>query len=103
MISKSDLAEIDRLIKPPAPQERIYGWQNSQLSIARFAGGCRLNGVDYMIDYGAEGEPLVLASVLAAEARAKKLALKADRDAQKKAASDAQGVIAINDEREALI
>lgn len=26
-------------------------WINSQLSIARFSGGCKINGVDYVLDY----------------------------------------------------
>lgn len=26
-------------------------WANSQLSIARYYGGCKLNGKDYILDY----------------------------------------------------
>lgn len=26
-------------------------WSNSQLSIARFSGGCKINGEDYVLDY----------------------------------------------------
>lgn len=26
-------------------------WNNSQLSVAKYSGGCTLNGVQYMIDY----------------------------------------------------
>ena len=37
---------------------RIYGWLNSQLSIARFYGGIELNGKSYAIRYDLEGQPL---------------------------------------------
>ena len=40
------------------PPKRIYHWLNSQLSIARFSGGCILNGVQYIIRYDLEGQPL---------------------------------------------
>ena len=37
---------------------RIYGWLNSQLSLARFSGGCQINGKYYVIRYDLEGQPL---------------------------------------------
>jgi hypothetical protein len=37
---------------------RIYGWLDSQLSIARHYGGCELNGKKYVIRYDLEGQPL---------------------------------------------
>lgn len=37
---------------------RIYGWLNSQLSIARHYGGCTFNGKSYAIRYDLEGQPL---------------------------------------------
>lgn len=37
---------------------RIYGWLNSQLSIARHFGGCEINGKSYGIRYDLEGQPL---------------------------------------------
>jgi hypothetical protein len=40
--------------------EKIYGWLNSHLSIARFSGGCTLNGRSYVIDYNDPEHPLVL-------------------------------------------
>ena len=52
--------------------ERIYHWLNSQLSIARFAGSIRINGVTYVVATHEEGQPLVRQDVLAAEAKAKK-------------------------------
>ncbi|WP_415034505.1 hypothetical protein [Azonexus sp.] len=44
--------------------ERIYHWQNSQLSIARHYGWCKFNGEDYVIAYNEEGQPLVRADLL---------------------------------------
>ena len=52
--------------------ERIYHWLDSQLSIARFAGSIRINGVTYVVATHEEGQPLVRQDVLAAEAKAKK-------------------------------
>jgi hypothetical protein len=39
--------------------ERIYGWLDSQLSIARHYGGITYNGCEYLIDYSDPQEPLV--------------------------------------------
>lgn len=39
--------------------KKIYGWQNSQLSIARHYGGLTMDGVSYAIAYEEEGQPLV--------------------------------------------
>jgi hypothetical protein len=38
--------------------KRIYGWIDSQLSIARHYGGITVNGVSYVIRYDLEGQPL---------------------------------------------
>ena len=38
--------------------KRIYGWMNSQLSIARHYGGISINGVRYVIRYDLAGQPL---------------------------------------------
>ena len=54
------------------PPPRIYHWLSSQLSIARFAGSIRINGVTYIVAMHEEGQPLVRQDVLAAEAKAKK-------------------------------
>lgn len=51
--------------------ERIYHWQNSQLSIARHYGGCKFNGKDYVIATNEEGQPLVRADVLKRERKSK--------------------------------
>lgn len=52
--------------------ERIYHWQNSQLSIARHYGGCKFNGKDYVIATNEEGQPLVRADLLKKPKRVKK-------------------------------
>lgn len=39
--------------------EKIYGWMNTQLSIARFYGGCTVNGIEYSIDESDPERPLV--------------------------------------------
>lgn len=52
--------------KPNAP-ERIYGWLNTQLSIARHYGGCKYNGHDYSIAPNEDGQPLVRMDVLKRE------------------------------------
>ena len=52
--------------KPNAP-ERIYGWLNTQLSIARHYGGCKYNGHDYCIAPNEAGQPLVRVDVLKRE------------------------------------
>lgn len=54
------------------PPERIYGWQDSQLSIARHYGGMKYQGHDYQIDYLSTGEPLVRVDVLKREAKTRK-------------------------------
>jgi hypothetical protein len=75
----------------PEPPERIYGWLNSQLSIARHYGGMTYQGARYMIDYKAEGQPLVRFDVIKREADAlKKAKCKAWHDARV-AAKLAQG------------
>ena len=48
----------------PAPPERIYGWLNSQLSIARHYGGCTYNGASYVIDMQHPDKPLVARDVI---------------------------------------
>ena len=68
LATAEDIAAIDRLINP-GPPERIYGWLNTQLSIARHYGSMTYQGQHYQIDYHTKGEPLVRADVLAREAK----------------------------------
>lgn len=91
MATTKDLAAIDRLIKPSSPPERIYGWLNSQLSLARHYGGLKYQGHDYQIAYLEDQQPLVRVDVLAREARERADLAKAARKAQKLAAQQAQG------------
>lgn len=44
--------------KQTTEPHRIYGWLNTQLSIARHYGGCEINGKSYAIRYDLEGQPL---------------------------------------------
>lgn len=56
------------------PPERIYGWLDSQLSVARHYGGCTYNGHTYSIDMTDPQHPLVRQDVLMREAKARKQA-----------------------------
>lgn len=88
----TDLERLDALIsgKPEAP-DRIYGWLNSQLSIARYYGGCTFQGHSYVIDPIRPDPPLVRLDVLQREQKAAKESEKAKRKADKLAATAAQG------------
>lgn len=86
-----DLAAIDQLIQPPSAPERIHGWMNSQLSLARHCGGCTYQGVRYVINYDEAGHPLVRWDVLESEQKAQRVVSKAAKAARKHAAQEAQG------------
>ena len=62
------------------PPERIYGWMDSQLSLARYSGGCTFNGHAYTIAYNEDRQPLVRWDVLKREAKAAKEGRKAARE-----------------------
>lgn len=49
--------------------EYIYGWLDSQLSIARHYGGCEFNGAKYVIAYDEPKQPLVRSDIFKAKAR----------------------------------
>lgn len=70
-----------------APPERIYGWLDSHLSIARFYGGITYNGHSYVIDAHDPQHPLVRTDVLQAERRASKAA---DRQRSRRAPTKTQ-------------
>lgn len=91
MTTQDELARVDALIRPPGPPERIHGWQNSQMSIARFSGGLTYNGHGYTIAYGEPGQPLVRDDVLKREAKAASEAKAEACKAAKQRAKDAQG------------
>ena len=52
--------------------ERIHNWQTTPLSIARFAGGCKVYGCEYSIALGEENQPLVRVDVLARQKKVKR-------------------------------
>ena len=76
----AELAKIHALIagKPPDPPARIYGWMDTQLSIARHYGGIQFQGHHYVIALNEPDHPLVCAEVLAREAKAEAEKAKAD-------------------------
>lgn len=47
--------------------EKIYGWLDSQLSIARFYGGITFRGHSYVIDMVDPKQPLVRQDIVKAE------------------------------------
>lgn len=71
--------------------EKIYNWINSQLSIARYYGGCKYNGQSYQIDMQDPDKPLVRSDILLREQTLKKANAKAARAAEKLKAKEAQG------------
>lgn len=77
----------------PTPPERIHNWLNTQLSIARFAGGMTYNGHHYTIAYDEPGQPLVRGDILAAKAKAAKQERKLQRDEYRREAAAAQTVL----------
>jgi hypothetical protein len=52
--------------------EKIYGWLDSQLSVARFYGGITFQGQGYRIDMADKDQPLVRVDILEAEKKAAK-------------------------------
>ena len=78
-------------LKPTEPPERIYGWLDSQLSIARHYGGLTYQGHIYHIDYLTKGEPLVRVDVLAREDKVRKERAKQINDEAKRLSKLTQG------------
>lgn len=66
--------------------EKIYGWLDSQLSIARYYGGCTFNGRSYVIDHSDPDKPLVRQDVVKAEGKAKKAQAKTKKQLEKEQA-----------------
>lgn len=91
----TDLEKIDALIagKAPEPPERIYGWLDTQMSIARHYGGLTYQGHSYTIAANEDGQPLVRADVLAREAKVAKQAEKDRRKVDQQEIARAQGAL----------
>ena len=89
------LAMIDALLSPakPSAPDRIWGWRDSQLSIARHYGGCTYQGVSYVIDQVTEGQPLVRMDVITRENKAKVQAAKQARAQAQAEATASQGAL----------
>jgi hypothetical protein len=64
--------------------EKIYGWLDSQLSVARFYGGITFQGYSYVIDMNDSKQPLVRKDILESEKpkkrKVKKLTLEDQMD-----------------------
>jgi hypothetical protein len=52
--------------------EKIFGWLDTQLSIARHYGGMKFRGASYVIDFADPDQPLVRQDILEAEKKSKK-------------------------------
>jgi hypothetical protein len=76
--------------KAKAP-EKIYGWLDTQMSIARHYGGLSYLNHSYVIDFNDPDQPLVRQDILEAEKKAKK-ALKPKTKAQEAAIDDFFGI-----------
>ena len=75
-----------------ATPPKIYHWLNTPLSIARFAGGCTIEGKEYWIDPDDPDDPdhpLVRVDVLAKERAEKRKAAKAAKADKAAPAADA--------------
>ncbi len=79
-----------QVIQPP---ERIYGWLDSQLSIARHYGSCRFNGALYVVDPEDPDAPLVRIDVLDAEKKKRLQDARDRRQADALKAAMAQGTL----------
>jgi hypothetical protein len=77
--------------QPVEPPERIYGWLDTQLSLARHYGGLKYQGHDYQIDYMSVCEPLVRVDVLVRESLVRKEMIKRIDDEAKRLNKLAQG------------
>lgn len=58
---------------------KLYGWRDSQLSVARHYGGCKYNGASYTIDVNDPDQPLVRDDILKSELKFKKADVKAKK------------------------
>jgi hypothetical protein len=52
--------------------EKIFGWLDTQLSIARHYGGMKFRGASYVIDFNDPDQPLVRQDIFQAEKKAPK-------------------------------
>jgi hypothetical protein len=77
----------------PTPPDRIYGWLDTQMSVARHYGGITYQGVSYVIDMQDPEQPLVRQDVLVSEIRAAKKALLDKSKAAVERAAGAQVVL----------
>lgn len=75
------------------PPERIYGWLDTQMSIARHYGGLTYQGHGYTIAPNEDRQPLVRDDVIKREARERKATIKAEKIAAKEQAEKVRGAL----------
>jgi len=63
--------------------EKIYGWLNTQMSIARHYGGLTYNGASYVIAYDEPDQPLVRIDTLKKAVKENKKTAALKRKAEK--------------------
>ena len=86
-LTDAEIAAIQHL--PRDMPYLIAQVRQTQLSVARFAGGCKYNGHDYT--YDPTDDTLIRDDVLKAVMAMRRLADKVERTARKEAAKAAQG------------
>jgi hypothetical protein len=63
--------------------EKIYGWLDTQLSIARHYGGMKFRGANYVIDFSDPDQPLVRQDIFQGEKKNAKELKKTNVEKQK--------------------
>lgn len=71
------IQDLQELLQPSQPPKKIYGWMDTQLSVARHYGGCTYQGHSYKVDFNDLDQPLVRQDVMEEEKKAKKIKNKA--------------------------
>lgn len=89
----SILKDREVLPLPKEAPERIYGWLDTQMSLARYCGGLTYMGHSYYVSPKEEGKPLVRADVMRRDAKEKADRRKAERKASKEFAMRVQRVL----------
>ena len=83
---------IEKFVKATAP-EKIYGWLDTQMSIARHYGDLKYLNHNYVIDFNDPDQPLVRQDILDSEKKAAKVAKKTKEQRAKELIDDIFGDI----------
>jgi len=76
------IQDLQELLQPSQPPKKIYGWMDTQLSVARHYGGCTYQGHSYKVDFNDLDQPLVRQDVMEEEKKAKKMSNKKVKPAE---------------------